>query len=70
MTIRYAMCPKMWEDDTSPEARFTFEAASIDDAGNKARSWAHYHGMSFSQVIVREAEGDEIDWTPRNEYVS
>jgi len=77
-TTTFAMCVRGYEGAT-PDARFTFTTSNQEDADKKASGWARYHGFSFytddvnsnrSDVVVREAKGNELNWTPNNEYVN
>lgn len=73
----YTMCTRGYEGAT-PQAVFTFKAEDQKDADEKAGNWARYHGFSFytdnvnasrSDVVVREAQGNELNWAINQEYV-
>jgi hypothetical protein len=77
-TTTFTLCVRGFEGAT-PTARFTFTAQNQEEANRKASKWARYQGFSFyldavnasrSDVVVREANGMELGWTPNNEYVS
>lgn len=77
-TRTFAMCVRGYEG-SRPETRFTFTAKSYTEAQRKATDWASYHGMTHyvdlmncdrSDVVVREASGNELNWMTNNEYVS
>lgn len=65
----FAMCVIGFEG-AAPDARFTFTAKDQNEAEARAIRWAAYHSFSRRDVIVREARGNELNWTPKNEYVS
>lgn len=54
----------------TPQPSFTFTAKDEKDADNKAYGWRRYQGFTSADATFREAQGEELNWPLRNEYVS
>jgi len=67
--IKFTLFVKMF-DDVYDDGRFVFEAVDQKEAQKKGNKWARYQGMSHSDIMVKESEGSELNWTVDNGSVN
>jgi len=58
---KYILHVLMFDEVYDP--RLAFEAKDLKDAEKKSFGFARYHGMNRSDVMVKEPEGLEANWS-------
>lgn len=63
----YVMMTEMYPGEW--HYRFTFHAATQEQANDKAYAWARYHGLNTREVIAAPATGDCANWPTNDDFV-